>query len=320
MDLSIIIVNWKSKDYLRKCLQSVKQYTSGIDYEIIVIDSASYDGCGEMLATEFPYVRFIQSDKNLGFARANNAAFELSTGDCVLFLNPDTELTSPAINILYNHMLALQNPGTVGCKLLNGDGSVQTSCIQSIPTILNQLLDSEFLRAKWPTSSLWGMAPLFESDGGPAPVEAISGACVMMKRSVFEEVGRFSEDYFMYAEDIDLSYKTLRSGKVNYYIPAASIIHYGGSSSNQAPSNFSVIMMREAIWRFLRKFEGGLYASGYRLIMLTSALFRLIAIGAKRMVRGSSPGTFAGSSAKWRAILRWSLNLEQSISKFYPSR
>jgi GT2 family glycosyltransferase len=320
MDLSIIIVNWKSKDYLRKCLQSVYQYTTGIDYEVIVIDSASYDGCGEMLAAEFPEVHFIQSDKNLGFAKANNVAFEASIGEFVLFLNPDTELNNPAINVLYGQIRALQNPGTVGCKLLNGDGSVQTSCLQSIPTILNQLLDSEFLRAKWPTSSLWGMAPLFESDGNPARVEAISGACVMMQRSIFEQVGRFSEDYFMYAEDIDLSYKSLRSGRINYYIPAASIIHYGGSSSNQAPSNFSVIMMREAIWRFLRKFEGNLYASGYRIIMLASALLRLGAIVSKRIFVASHDQASAGSAEKWRAILRWSLNLEHGISKYYPSR
>jgi hypothetical protein len=161
------------------------------------------------------------------------------------------------------------------------------------------------------------MAPLFESGGKPAPVEAISGACVMMKRALFEQIGKFSEDYFMYAEDIDLSYKALRADAVNYYIPSATIIHYGGSSSNQAPSNFSVVMMREAIWRFLRKTQGNLYALGYRAIMLSSALLRLSAITAKNVLSKTSKGTLSNSGEKWRAILRWSLNREDCVAKYY---
>ena len=129
-----------------------------------------------------------------------------------LFLNPDTELVGPAINVLFDHLRALPDAGAVGCKLLNSDGTVQTSCIQSIPTILNQVLDSEASRAKWPRSLLWGMAPLFSASENPEEVEAITGACVMLKREVFEEVGLFSEDYFMYAEDIDLSYKIRKAG------------------------------------------------------------------------------------------------------------
>src|SRR5437762_3548719 len=133
MDLSIIIVNWNSKDYLRKCLKSIYANTHGIDFEIIVVDNASFDGSGELLAQDFPKVRFVQSHTNLGFARANNLGFGNSTGRNVLFLNPDTEAVGGALNELLQRLQRLPNAGVVGCKLLNTDGSMQTSCLQSYP-------------------------------------------------------------------------------------------------------------------------------------------------------------------------------------------
>ena len=320
MDLSIIIVNWNSKDYLRRCVASILAETVGIDFEILVIDSASYDGCDMMLREEYPQIRFMQSDKNLGFAKANNLAFRASQGDAVLFLNPDTELVGPAINMLFHQLQELPAAGAIGCRLLNSDGTVQTSCVQSIPTILNQLLDSEASRAKWPKSRLWGMARLYSASQNPGEVEAITGACLMLKRNVFEHLGLFSEDYFMYAEDIDLSYKARKAGYRNYYVPLATVIHHGGSSTQQAFSNFSVIMMREAIWRFLRKSRGGLYGFTYRVAMFVSALGRLLLLlflSPKELFRREdSPAE--RTLRKWWAILRWSLNREKLIKQHYP--
>ena len=211
MDLSIIIVNWNSVEFLKKCLASVKAGTKGLDYEIIVIDSASFDGCGEMLQKLYSDVVFIQSQDNVGFAQANNVAFEKSCGRNILFLNPDTEVDDSAINTIYNYLEKLPNAGALGCKLLNTDRTIQTSCIQSFPTILNQMLDSECLRARMPESSLWGNAALFSHSQEPSLVDAISGACIMMGRNVFEQIGKFSQDYFMYTEDVDLCYKVKTS-------------------------------------------------------------------------------------------------------------
>jgi N-acetylglucosaminyl-diphospho-decaprenol L-rhamnosyltransferase len=319
MELSIIIVNWNSKDYLRQCLASLQRETPELAAEIVVIDSASYDGAGEMLQKEFPAVRFIQSDKNLGFARANNAAFAASHGRYVLFLNPDTEVVGRALPDLLTALKTLPQAGAVGGKLLNTDGSVQTSCIQSVPTILNQLLDSEFLRARWPKSGLWGMAALFCHDPKPQPVEAISGACVMLKREVFEQVGRFSEDYFMYAEDIDLSAKVARAGWRNYYVPNAVVVHHGGGSSAGAVSQFSTVMMREAIWRFLRKTRGAVYGFGYRLTTLLAALVRLLFLALLFPVQilRRRRESWQASFQKWRAVLRWSLNRDETVRQFH---
>lgn len=315
MDLSIIIVNWNSQEFLKECLASVLAHTHAVSFEIVVIDSGSFDGCDWMLREHYPQVRFIQSEANLGFARSNNRAFEESVGDCVLFLNPDTELTGPAIDTLYASLCSLPDAGVVGCKLLNSDGTVQTSCIQSIPTIPNQLLGSEFLMARWPRSRLWGMAALHEQGPGVRTVEAVSGACLMVRRKTFKAVGMFSEDYFMYAEDMDLSYRMEKAGFRNYHVPDAVVIHHGGSSSDQAASAFAAVMMREAIWRFLRKTRGSAYALAYRAAMLTSALGRLGVVGLSNIIgRRRWSGT---SVRKWCAVLRWALNRDQSVAQYY---
>jgi GT2 family glycosyltransferase len=264
-----------------------------------------------MLRQSYPQVKFIQSDRNLGFAKANNEAFKRSCGRNLLFLNPDTVIAPSAINILYDWQQRLLNVGAVGCKLLNADKTVQTSCIQSFPTIINQLLDSEFFRKLWPKSTLWGMAPLFSSENEPKKVEVLSGACIMLKRSLFESIGLFSEDYFMYTEDIDLCYKISKSGFWNYYIPNASVIHFGGGSTQNAMSDFSVVMMRESIWRFLKKTRGNIYGLGYRISSLISAIGRLIFLMCLlpfQLVRQGQE-SFKASLRKWKAVLRWSLGI-----------
>lgn len=318
MDLSIIIVNWNSTGFLRKCLASIQAQTRGLKLEIVVIDAGSFDGCDRMLREFFPEVRFIQSETNLGFARANNAAFKASQGRNILFLNPDTELAGPAINILYEELQRLPQAGALGCKLLNADGSIQTSCVQAIPTLLNQVLDAECLRSLWPKSVLWGVAPLYDPTDQPSEVEGISGACMILKRSVFEQVGLFSEDYFMYAEDMDLSDKLRKAGYRNYYVPTATIIHFGGGSSERAPSDFSTVMSVESMWRFFRKRQGCRCSMGYRGAMFFMALGRLALLGLAlpvHTIRRRRPA-WNNSRKKWRAILRWSANREKWVAQY----
>jgi N-acetylglucosaminyl-diphospho-decaprenol L-rhamnosyltransferase len=318
MDLSIIIVNWNSTYFLRKCLASVEAQTRGLKREIVVIDAGSFDGCDRMLREFYPEVRFIQSESNLGFARANNAAFKASQGRSILFLNPDTELAGPAINILYEELQKLPQAGALGGRLLNADRSIQTSCVQAIPTLLNQVLDTEWLRLLWPKSVLWGMAPLYDPTDQPSEVEGISGACVMLKRSVFEQVGLFSEDYFMYAEDLDLCDKLRTAGLRNYYIPAATIIHFGGGSSERAPSNFATVMSVESMWRFFRKRRGSRSGMGYRGAMFFEALGRLALLGLALPVQTIRRRRQAWnhSCKKWRAILRWSAKREKWVAQY----
>ena len=314
MDVSIVIVNWNSKDYLGPCLESVERHTLDLAYEVIVIDSGSFDGCGEMLAANFPHVRFIQSAANLGFAGANNAACRHARGSRLLFLNPDTELESPAVNHMVAHLDRSPDAGAIGCRLLNGDGSVQACCVQSFPTILGQLLSSELLLRLFPRWALWGMPTLLEPREEPARVEVVSGACLMLRRSAFDSVGGFSEDYFMYAEDLDLCHKLKQAGLTNYYLPWATVRHFGGGCTDRAPSEFSVVMMRDSIWRFLSKSRGIVYGTAYRATIVVASVARLTLLMPLCLVhlawkRAPSPRS---SVRKWLAILAWSTGVRRA--------
>ncbi len=321
IDVSIIIVNWNSKDYLRKCIQSIYANTTGISFEIIVVDSASYDGCDEMIAREFPSVKFIQSEKNVGFSRANNLGFEHSLGECILFLNPDTELDGPAINVLYNALANLGDAGIIGARLLNTDGSLQMTSINAFPTILNQLVDAEVLRRKFPHFPLWGIQPLFAAAKKQMEVQVVSGACMLVKRMTFENVGKFDEDFFMYSEDVELCFKARQHGYKNYFVPGAEIIHHGGCSTlKQGTNQFANVMMRQSRWRYFKKTRGTAYAALFRVSLLAAAAARLVCIWIyclpKRPVENSK-----AAFGKWLAIAQWCIGLKSHLNfKTVPSR
>lgn len=313
MDLSIIIVNWNSKEYVRKCLDSIRAGTRNLDYEIIVIDSGSFDGCAEMIREEYPQVRFFQSQENLGFAKSNNLAFQTAAGEFVLFLNPDTEIVGPAINVLHSALKSLPNAGAVGGKLLNTDGTVQTSCIQAFPTILNQILNAEILRRLTPRAGIWDMKALFDSAGNASEVDMISGACLMIRQTVFRKIGQFNTEYFMYVEDLDLCYRLRKLGFANYYIGEAVIVHHGGGSSQQARSNFASVMMVQSISQFLEKSRGGVYSGCYRLAQCGAAVIRialLLVLSPVLLVR-TGTSAWRTSCSKWLAILNWGLGLSR---------
>jgi GT2 family glycosyltransferase len=322
MDLSIIIVNWNSKNYVRKCLQSVYANTHGLSFEILVVDGASFDGCGEMLANEFPEVKFIQCEQNVGFARANNLGFRHAQGECILFLNPDTELVGPAIQILHSVLMTLNDAGAVGARLWNTDMTLQASCIQAFPTVLNQMLDSDLLRRLFPRARLWGMSPLFSQSMEPSPVEGISGACILTRRSVFEAVGGFSEDFFMYYEDMDYCLKASKIDLKNYYVPSASVVHHGGGSSRHATSRFSGIMMVESAWRFFCKAHGRHRANLLRFGLALKALSRLclLALVCPFIWPAHSRHRLSDAIGKWASIFSWAIGTENIIAGNYKAR
>jgi N-acetylglucosaminyl-diphospho-decaprenol L-rhamnosyltransferase len=311
-DLSIIIVSWRSKDYVRECLNSIDANTGKLSLEIFVVDNASFDGCGEMIANEFPNVLFIQLEKNIGFAGANNLAFLGSKGRNTLFLNPDTKIQERALERLVAALESHADAGLIGAHLLNTDLTVQTTSITALPGILNQSLNLEWLRRTFPRWKIWGMRPLFDTVKVPVPVEAISGACMLGRREVIESVGAFSMDYLMYAEDMDLCVKIHQAGWRIYYVPDAKIVHYGGrSSSFRKESNFSNIVLRKSIYRFFEIHRGSLYANCYRLsavlisilrILVLAAMFPLLALSAQRQA-------LTRALSKWCSILGWSIGL-----------
>jgi len=314
-DLSIIIINWNSVRFLRKCLASIDANTKNTSFEVIVIDNASGDGCGDMLRTKFPRVRFVQSSTNLGFAAANNLGVQHASGKCLLFLNPDTELAGPAIDRMMEFLEAHNDAGIVGAKLLNSDLSIQTSCIQNFPTVLNRVIDAELLRRLFPMLPFWGTRPLLKASDTTAQVEVISGACQMIRRELFDRVGGFDASYFMYAEDADLCMRTHRSKSRNYYVGCAVVIHHGGQSSGTVSGgNFTAIMMRESLHSFFRQNYGRMHAFVYRSAMALSAVLRLILLaGAALTTLGLvRRNALLRAIAKWKSIFRWTIGLEMA--------
>jgi N-acetylglucosaminyl-diphospho-decaprenol L-rhamnosyltransferase len=314
MDVSIIIVNWNSKDYLKVCIESIVKVPYGRKYEIIVVDNGSFDGCGEMLATAFPEVRFIQSEENEGFASANNRAFEVSKGRKLLFLNPDTEVKEGAVECLNNQLDCLDAAGIVGPKLLNSDGTVQTSCARVFPNIWNQVLGATAIMKLFPNSKLWYTTQLVTNTTKPREVDAVSGACLMIKREIFQEVCFFSEDYFMYTEDMDLCFKARQKGWKTYYVPGAVVVHHGGQSSATSPiTGFSAVMLVESTWRFLKQNKSASYAKMFMFAIFVGGLFRMFCLLAMWPVArvGGRSQQVSVALRKWKHRLRWALGLER---------
>jgi len=320
IDVSIVIVNWHSKLYVKSCLDSLKANLSALTYEIIVVDSASFDGCGELLARFHPHARFIQREENGGFAAANNTGAAFACGRALLFLNPDTEIRSCAVDRLFSALCELSRPGILGCLLLNSDGSVQTSCVQRLPTILNQLLDLELLQRHFPRASLWASPARVQGSRDPEPVEAVSGACMMMWREAYDRLGGFSTDYFMYAEDLDLCWKAAAAGFINYYVPDSVVVHHGGGSV-RGRNRFSDVMIPESVSRLLRKMRGNLYCAIYRFALTASALLRITLLAFWLPVALVQHETRAWNRifAKWSAVLSWGLGMEKWVRQYRKS-
>lgn len=296
--------------------------SASLPCEVIVVDNASYDGSAVMVGQEFPEATFVQNTQNSGFARGNNLGADAAHGNLLLFLNPDTEIGVGALGKMISAFQNKPRVGAAGCQLLNSDGTVQTSCLQAYPTILGEALDLSSLRRWFPRWRIWGNAALLSGEPVVKPVECVSGACLMIRRAVFEAVGGFSQDYFMYVEDRDLCYKVHRTGLETVYVSGARVVHHGGTSSDSRPeSNFAIVMRCQSLLTFMRIRRGGLYARAYKFAMAGVALVRLALLAALFLVSVGSPEREKVRNAlhKWASILRWAFGMENWVES-YPLR
>jgi GT2 family glycosyltransferase len=310
MDLSIIIVNWNTKDVLLRCLDTIYASNPRMLFEVIVLDNASSDRSCDAVSSLFPAAKLIQSATNLGFSRANNVGFANSRGAALLFLNPDTEVMPGAVDLLYAQLQSAVDVGLLGCTLLNADHSIQTSAIQRYPRILPLIIDSTWTRRKLPNSRLIGIKPLFSHSPELVDVEMISGACMLVRRNVFEQVGAFSTDYFMYGEDLDLCYRVKRAGWRVCYYAGAAVIHIGGQSSKRLEEQgLSLLQQRQSVLKFLTKTRGVGYASAYHVTLVSVAFMRLLLLSFCRLLPMSCEARkeIGYSTRKWRRILKWAL-------------
>lgn len=228
MELSIIIVNWNTKDYLIQCLKSLEQTVKHLKIEIIVVDNGSSDGSVEWIRQKFTKATLIMNSVNLGFARANNQAMALSKGRYVLLLNPDVEAKEGAIENLVAFMEGHPEAGVAGAQLLYPDGSKQNS-IANFPSLATELLNKSFLRWLFPTRY-----PGKESTyTKPIEVDSVIGACMMVRREAIDQVGLLDEDYFLFLEETDWCYRMRQRGWKIYHVPQAEVIHFQGKSAEK---------------------------------------------------------------------------------------
>lgn len=223
MKLSVIILNYNVRHFLELCLRSVDAAIEGLDAEIIVVDNQSSDDSCEMVESYFPHVTLIQNEKNYGFSKGNNIGVERAKGEYICILNPDTVVAENTFKSLLNFADQIDNLGILGCRLIDGVGRFLPESKRHIPTpgvAIRKILG--WSRSYYATN-------ISENEIGPVPI--FVGAFMLLKQEVYKAVGGFDEDYFMYGEDIDLSYKVLKAGYKNVYNGETTIIHYKGEST-----------------------------------------------------------------------------------------
>lgn len=266
MDLSIVIVNWKVKDLLRRCLASVYAQTQGINFEVCVVDNDSKDGSVEMVLREFPQATLIANNRNVGFAAGNNPAIARASGDFVVLLNPDTEIADNALAKMVDFMRRTPQAGICGPRLRNTDGSIQRS-VRHFPTCTSQLLICLKLHHAVPHAKTLKTYFAEDMDYSKAqPVDQVMGAAFMIRRSVLDAIGLLDERFFIWFEEVDFCKRAVDAGFQVWYTPDASIIHHGGESFGQVFGPAKQRMFNDSMRKYFAKHYGPLAAVGLRAV------------------------------------------------------
>ena len=284
VDLSIVIVNWNTRDLLRSCLKSIYAETKGPSFEIFVIDNASQDGSAEMIEQQFPKVHLIRNTDNVGFARANNQAIARCKGRYILLLNPDTIVLDKALVKMVQFLDSHPTIGALGCKILRENGKIDPRCARHFPTLLGDLFEQTKLSAKFSKSKLFGgYLMTYWDHNSDREVDVLSGACMMIRKEVIERVGPMDEDFFMYGDDIEWCYRIKRAGWKIFYYSKAAIIHIGDQSSKAVIARMGIEKLKSRC-KFYRKHYGTLYAWAYKSLLLLITIAKQLVFWTKLLL------------------------------------
>ena len=273
--VSIVIVSWNTVDLLERCIESIFSTINGMLFEVIVFDNASTDSSVSMVRSRFPSVHLIDNKQNLGFGGANNQAFNISRGEYILLLNPDTVLHPHAISHLVSYLEQNLNVGVVGPKLINPDGSIQLSAHPK-PTLFREFwrlfhLDRIIPKSQYPDN--------YFNTNSVRNVDVLKGACMLFRRTVIEQIGFFDDQFFMYSEEVDLCVRILEAGWHIRWIPQAEVTHLGGQSTNQVADTMFLELYRNKI-RYFRKHNNLITTQTYKVLLLITAVSRILFFGA----------------------------------------
>ncbi len=265
MDISIIIVNWNTKEYLLQCLGSIHEVGLRHSWEAIVVDNASQDGSEAEAKKNFPNIKLFRNYINLGFARATNEGLRKAKGKYFLLLNPDTQVKEGAIEALISFMDGHPKAGMVGAQLFNPDGSKQNS-VANFPSLATELLNKRLLR--WISPKQFPGKEIRYAE--PIEVDSVIGACMMVRREAMDQVGFLDEDYFLFLEETDWCYRMKRAGWKVFHVPQAEILHFQGKSVEQDKRRAKVEYYRSR-YHFFEKNRG----KGKGSILLAGLMIKL---------------------------------------------
>jgi GT2 family glycosyltransferase len=276
MDLSIIIVNYNVKYFLEQCLHSVLNSSKKIKSEIFVVDNNSVDGSCMMIKEKFTMVKLIENKKNLGFARANNQAIKKATGKYILILNPDTVVEEDTFEKCLKFMESHKEAGSLGVKMIDGKGRYLPESKRSLPTPEVAFYKIFGLSSLFSKSRRFGQYHLGYLDKEQIhEVDVLPGAFILVRRKLLLDIGLLDENFFMYGEDIDLSYRIKQAGYKNYYFPETTIIHYKGESTKKGSINY-VVLFYNAMIIFAKKHFSRKNASFLSFLINTAIYFRAV--------------------------------------------
>ena len=276
MTLSIVIVNYNAERLLKGCLESVYAGANGTPLDVWVVDNNSRDGSVGMVKSLFPTVRTIENGANVGFSRANNLVVSQSRSDYILLLNPDTRIVDDAIERMVKFMDAHPQAGIAGCKVLNGDGTLQLACRRSIPTPEVAFYRLTGLSKLFPHSrTLARYNMTYRSPDETHEVDAVSGAFLMIRRQVVEQIGLLDERFFMYGEELDWCLRARRAGWAVLYYPDAQIVHYKGESTKYN-SRKAAIEFYRAMYLFHKKHFAAAYSPVTNALIYTGIFLRAL--------------------------------------------
>lgn len=278
IDLSIIIVNWNTKELLRDCLNSMYAETKINSFEVFVVDNASSDSSARMVELEFPQVNLIKNREDLGFAKASNQAIRKSKGRYILLLGPDTIVFPNTIDKMVIFMNARTDIGALGCKILYPNGAIQPS-VGSFPTLTTQFSTLLYLlllplARGFRKMGVLASHLLYSQDYNDIRgVDSILGACMLVRREVINQVGLLDEQFFMYAEEVDWCYRINQAGWKIYFFPDAKIVHYGDATTKEFILAFK--WRCESLYKFFKKHYGRPYAGFARITMFADVFLRI---------------------------------------------
>jgi N-acetylglucosaminyl-diphospho-decaprenol L-rhamnosyltransferase len=278
VDLTVVVISWNVRDLLRRCLQSIDLKDGTV--EVIVVDNASTDGSTTMVRDEFPGVRLVANQENRGFTAANNQGLELGTGRHLLLLNPDTEVVGDALSGMVGYMDAHPHVGALGPRLCFPDGRLQSSR-RRFPTFWTALVESTVIQEWWRDNRI--LRRYYMQDTPDDVIQAVDwvvGACLLVRRETYRQVGGLDEGFFMYSEEMDWCRRIKMAGWQVVYLPTATVLHHEGKSSEQVVAARHIYFQSSKV-RYFRKHHGQLQAAALRVFLLASYAYQILRESAK---------------------------------------